>query len=122
MPALAAALRVETTLDPSAPLYGLPCAIKDNIDVPGLPSSNAFPPSRRIAERTGPAVQRLLDAGAIVIGKTNMDQLAVGLVGVRSPYGIARNATEIPSEATAGVRSRHMMQSTIGFAFTADTA
>lgn len=103
--ALAAALRVEATLDPSAPLYGLPCAIKDNIDVPGLPSSSAFPPSRRVAERTGPAVQRLLDAGVIVVGKTNMDQLAVGLVGVRTPYGIARNAFDpafVPGGSSAG--------------------
>ena len=93
------------TLPASAPLYGLPCAIKDNIDVPGLPSTNAFPPSRRIATRTGPAVQSLLDAGAIVIGKTNMDQLAIGLVGVRSPYGVARNAFDaafVPGGSSAG--------------------
>ncbi len=103
--AVAAAQRVSATLPASAPLYGLPCAIKDNIDVPGLPSTNAFPPSRRIATSTGPAVQRLLDAGAIVIGKTNMDQLAIGLVGVRSPYGVARNAfdaTFVPGGSSAG--------------------
>ena len=73
--------------------------------MPGLPSTNAFPPSRRIATSTGPAVQRLLDAGAIVIGKTNMDQLAIGLVGVRSPYGVARNAFDaafVPGGSSAG--------------------
>jgi allophanate hydrolase len=74
--AIAAARRVASTMPKSAPLFGLPCAIKNNIDVPGLPSTSAFPPSRRIATHTGIAVQRLLDAGAIVIGKTNMDQLA----------------------------------------------
>ena len=103
--AVAAAQRVAAALPASAPLYGLPCAIKDNIDVPGLPSTNAFPPSRRIATRTGPAVQRLLDAGAIVIGKTNMDQLAIGLVGVRTPYGVARNAFDaafVPGGSSSG--------------------
>jgi allophanate hydrolase len=86
-------------------LWGLPCAIKDNINVPGLPSTSAFPPSRRVAEKTGPAVQRLIDAGAVVIGKTNMDQLAVGLVGVRSPYGVARNAFDaryVPGGSSSG--------------------
>jgi allophanate hydrolase len=103
--AVAAARRVAAALPASAPLFGLPCAIKDNIDVPGLPSTNAFPPSRRIATTTGPAVQRLLDAGAIVIGKTNMDQLAIGLVGVRSPYGVAHNAFDpafVPGGSSAG--------------------
>lgn len=103
--ALADAARIEATLDPSAPLYGLPCGIKDNIDVPGLPSTSAFPPSRRIAPGTGPAVSRLLDAGAIVIGKTNMDQFGVGLVGVRTPYGVARNAFDgafIPGGSSSG--------------------
>jgi allophanate hydrolase len=103
--ALAAARHVAATIPRSAPLFGLPCAIKDNIDVPGLPSTSAFPPSRRFAERTGPAVQRLLEAGAIVIGKTNMDQLAIGLVGVRSPHGVARNAFDpafIPGGSSSG--------------------
>jgi allophanate hydrolase len=103
--ALAAARRIASTMTKSAPLFGLPCAIKDNIDVPGLPSTSAFPPSRRIATGTGTAVQRLLEAGAIVIGKTNMDQLAIGLVGVRSPYGVARNAFDpafIPGGSSAG--------------------
>ena len=102
--ALAACARV-MTLSRQAPLWGLPCAIKDNIDVPGLPSTSAFPPSRRIASTTGPAVQRLLDAGAIVIGKTNMDQFAIGLVGTRSPYGTPRNvfdARYIPGGSSSG--------------------
>ena len=103
--ALAACDRVMRSLPRQAPLWGLPCAIKDNIDVPGLPSTSAFPPSRKIAKTTGPAVQRLLDAGVIVIGKTNMDQLAIGLVGVRSPYGTARNvfdARYIPGGSSSG--------------------
>jgi allophanate hydrolase len=103
--ALAAARKVASTIPKSAPLFGIPCAIKDNIDVPGLPSTSAFPPSRQIATNTGTAVQRLLEAGAIVIGKTNMDQLAIGLVGVRSPYGVARNAFNsefIPGGSSSG--------------------
>ena len=103
--AIAAARRVATMLPASAPLFGLPCAIKDSIDVPGLPSTSAFPPSRRVATTTGPAMQRLIGAGAIVIGKTNMDQLAIGLVGVRSPYGVARNAFDaafVPGGSSAG--------------------
>lgn len=103
--AMERARSIETTMPADAPLWGIPCAIKDNIDVPGLPSTSAFPPSRRIADGTGPAVSRLLDAGAIVIGKTNLDQLAIGLVGVRSPYGVARNAFDgafIPGGSSAG--------------------
>src|SRR5262245_11218964 len=84
--ARAAAREIASKFPTSSPLFGLPCAIKDNIDVPGLPSTSAFPPSKRVATSTGRAVQRLLDAGAVVIGKTNMDQLAIGLVGVRTPY------------------------------------
>jgi allophanate hydrolase len=103
--ALAAARKVASTIPKSAPLFGMPCAIKDNIDVPGLPSTSAFPPSRQVPMSTGTAVQRLLQAGAIVIGKTNMDQLAIGLVGVRSPYGVARNAFNsefIPGGSSSG--------------------
>jgi allophanate hydrolase len=103
--AVAEARRVAAVMPNSAALFGLPCAIKDNIDVPGMPSTSAFPPSRRIAHRTGVAVERLIEAGAIVIGKTNMDQLAIGLVGMRSPYGVARNAFNpdfIPGGSSAG--------------------
>jgi allophanate hydrolase len=103
--ALATARKLGATVPGSAPLFGIPCAIKDNIDVPGMPSTSAFPPTRRIATRTGLAVQRLLDAGAIVVGKTNMDQLAIGLVGVRSPYGVARNPFNpafIPGGSSSG--------------------
>jgi allophanate hydrolase len=102
--ALAQAAALEKT-GKTAPLWGIPCAIKDNIDVPGLPSTSALPPLRKIAARTGRTIQRILDAGAIVVGKTNMDQLAVGLVGVRSPYGIARNAFNgdfIPGGSSSG--------------------
>ena len=73
------------------PLYGIPVAVKDNIDVAGLPTTAACPAYAYVARASATVVQRLTDAGALVVGKTNMDQLATGLVGVRSPYGIPRN-------------------------------
>jgi allophanate hydrolase len=73
------------------PLYGAPFAVKDNIDVAGLPTTSACPAFAYSAGATATAVQRLLDAGAILLGKTNLDQFATGLVGTRSPYGACRN-------------------------------
>ena len=100
--ALAAARKVASTIPKSAPLFGIPCAIKDNIDVPGLPSPSAFPPSRQIAINTGTAVQRLLEAGAIVIGKTNMDQLAIGLVQYKGGATIGDNHVRLPLDELGG--------------------
>jgi allophanate hydrolase len=73
------------------PLFGVPCGVKDNIDVAGLPTTAACPAYRYWPDRNAGCVQRLIDAGAIVVGKTNMDQFATGLTGTRSPYGIARS-------------------------------
>ncbi|WP_439541470.1 allophanate hydrolase [Hyphomicrobium sp.] len=70
------------------PLYGIPFAVKDNIDVAGVPTTCACPDFAYTPERSATVVQRLEAAGAIVVGKTNMDQFATGLVGTRSPYGI----------------------------------
>ena len=75
------------SVDLSLPFAGVPFAVKDNIDVQGMPTTAGCPSFAYIPAATAPAVQRLLDAGAILIGKTNMDQFATGLVGVRSPYG-----------------------------------
>ncbi len=81
------------TLDPAAlPLYGVPFAIKDNIDLAGLPTTAACPAFAYQPEANAAAVQKLIDAGAIAIGKTNLDQFATGLVGTRSPYGIVHNS------------------------------
>jgi allophanate hydrolase len=73
--------------DPALPLYGVPFAVKDNIDIAGLPTTAACPGFSYMPTHTAPVVQRLLDAGALLVGKTNMDQFATGLVGTRSPYG-----------------------------------
>ena len=69
------------------PLYGIPFAVKDNIDVAGMETTAACPAFACTAQTTAAVVQRLEDAGAILVGKTNMDQFATGLVGARSPYG-----------------------------------
>jgi allophanate hydrolase len=76
----------------SLSLAGLTVAIKDNIDVAGVPTTAAHPSFDRRPDVSATAVRRLVDAGAIVIGKTNLDQFATGLVGTRSPYGACRNA------------------------------
>ena len=69
------------------PLAGVPFAVKDNIDVAGLPTSAACPAFAYVPERSATVVERLVAAGAVLVGKTNLDQFATGLVGVRSPYG-----------------------------------
>ncbi len=69
------------------PLYGVPFAVKDNIDVAGMPTTAGCPAFAYMPEQSATVVERLEEAGAILIGKTNMDQFATGLVGTRSPYG-----------------------------------
>ncbi len=89
----------------SLPLYGVPVAVKDNIDVAGLPTTAACPAFAYSPSRDATSVARLRAAGAIVIGKTNLDQFATGLVGVRSPYGIPRNPIRedlIPGGSSSG--------------------
>ena len=87
------------------PLYGVPVAVKDNIDVRGLPTTAACPAFSYSPRHDATAVARLRAAGAIVIGKTNLDQFATGLVGVRSPYGIPKNPVRgdlLPGGSSSG--------------------
>jgi allophanate hydrolase len=87
------------------PLFGVPFAVKDNIDVAGLPTTAACPAFAYRPARSAFVVERLEQAGAIVVGKTNLDQFATGLVGVRSPYGVPRNALRpdlIPGGSSSG--------------------
>ncbi len=76
------------------PLYGIPFVIKDNIDLAGVPTSAGCPEYAYVPARSAVVVQRLIDAGAIPLGKTNLDQFATGLVGTRSPYGACRNSVD----------------------------
>jgi allophanate hydrolase len=70
---------------------GLTLAVKDNVDVAGLPTTCAHPAYAYTPTTSSPAVQQLVDAGCVVVGKTNLDQFATGLVGTRSPYGAVHN-------------------------------
>jgi len=102
---LARAAELEQRGPEGRPLYGIPFAIKDNIDLAGHPTTAACPAFRRIAKETAPVVERLLAAGAIALGKTNLDQFATGLVGVRSPYGVPGNSFDaafIPGGSSSG--------------------
>lgn len=74
------------------PLWGIPFAIKDNIDLEGVPTTAACPDYAYVPSKSAFVVQRLIDAGAIPVGKTNLDQFATGLVGTRSSYGEVHNA------------------------------
>src|SRR5258707_7666013 len=87
------------------PLYGIPVAVKDNIDVAGLPTTAGCPAFSYLPSHDASCVARLRAAGAILIGKTNLDQFATGLVGVRSPYGIPKNPMRgdlIPGGSSSG--------------------
>lgn len=73
------------------PLYGIPFGVKDSIDVAGYPTTLACPDYGYVATSTAPAVQALLDAGAIFVGKTSLDQFATGLNGTRTPHTVPRS-------------------------------
>ncbi len=91
--------------DPARPLWGVPFAVKDNIDVAGMPTTAACPAWRYMAAGDAFAVARLRAAGAIPLGKTNLDQFATGLVGTRTPYPVPRNALDraiVPGGSSSG--------------------
>ncbi|WP_455556978.1 allophanate hydrolase [Comamonas sp.] len=106
------------------PLYGIPFAAKDNIDVAGFATTAACPAFAYTAQADATAVQRLKNAGAIVLGKTNLDQFATGLVGTRSPYGVVPNTFDASlvsggsSSGSASVVARGL----VPFALSTDTA
>jgi allophanate hydrolase len=103
--ALAEARALAAKGDTHLSLYGVPVAVKDNIDVAGLPTTAACPAFSYNPAHDATAVARLRAAGAIVIGKTNLDQFATGLVGVRSPYGVPRNTFDaklVPGGSSSG--------------------
>lgn len=102
---LAEAATLEAEGPRDRPLWGVTVAVKDNIDVAGFPTTAGCPAYAYTPGSSAPAVQRLRDAGALVLGKTNLDQFATGLVGVRSPYGVPRNvfnAAYVPGGSSSG--------------------
>ncbi len=110
--------------DPDKPLWGVPYAVKDNIDVAGKPTTAACPAFAYTADDDAFVVQQLAAAGALLIGKTNLDQFATGLVGVRTPYGAPLNSLDpaiVPggSSGGSGVAVGHGI---VSFALGTDTA
>ena len=126
--ACAAALDTQLLADPDIaqrlPLFGIPFAVKDNIDVAGNPTSAACPVFAYIAEQHATVVAKLLAAGALYIGKTNLDQFATGLVGIRSPFGIAQNPFHrdyLPGGSSSG-SAVAVAKGLVTFALGTDTA
>ncbi len=106
------------------PLFGIPYAVKDNIDVAGLPTTAACAEFSYVADRSATVVEKLEAAGAMLVGKTNLDQFATGLVGTRSPYGIVPNAF-LPDWISGGSSSGSAVavsRGRVSFALGTDTA
>ncbi|MBF0265078.1 MAG: allophanate hydrolase [Gammaproteobacteria bacterium] len=106
------------------PLYGIPFAIKDNIDLAGVPTTAACPEFSYTPEKSAIVVENLIAAGAIPIGKTNLDQFATGLVGTRSPYGETHNSLN-PQWVSGGSSSGSAVtvaQGLVSFSLGTDTA
>ena len=102
--------------DPATlPLYGIPFAIKDNIDLAGIATTAGCPDYAFTPDKSATVVQRLIDAGAIPVGKANLDQFATGLVGTRSPYGACRNAIN-PDYVSGGSSSGSAVSVALGLA------
>jgi allophanate hydrolase len=106
------------------PLYGIPFAVKDNIDVAGWPTTAGCPGFSYIALEDATVVHRLRQAGAVVIGKTNLDQFATGLTGVRSPYGVVPNTfrPEYICGGSSSGSSSVVARGIVPFALGTDTA
>jgi allophanate hydrolase len=106
------------------PLYGIPFAIKDNIDLAGVPTTAACSDYSYVPERSAFVVQKLIDAGAIPMGKTNLDQFATGLVGTRSPYGACRNSfhTDYISGGSSSGSAVTVATGQVSFSLGTDTA
>ena len=115
---------LERRSPPDCPLYGVPFAVKDNMDVAGWTTTAACPDFAYVAERSARVVERLIEAGAVLLGKTNLDQFATGLVGTRSPYGWVPNAFS-PAHVSGGSSSGSasvVARGLVAFALGTDTA
>ena len=113
------------SLDPAdLPLFGIPFAVKDNIDVAGMPTTAGCPEFAYTPDTSSPVVERLIAAGAILMGKTNLDQFAAGLVGTRSPHGACSNAFD-PAYVSGGSSSGSAVsvaRGLVSFSLGTDTA
>jgi len=109
------ATRLEPIDPATRPLYGVPFAVKDNIDLAGVPTTAACPQYAYTPEASATVVQKLIDAGAIPVGKTNLDQFATGLVGTRSPHGACRNSFD-PEYISGGSSSGSAVAVALGLA------
>ena len=121
---LEAQLRDDPRAFDSLPLLGIPFAVKDNIDFAGLPTTAACPDFSYVPDRSAAVVEKLEAAGAILVGKTNLDQFATGLVGTRSPYGVVPNAF-LPEWISGGSSSGSAVavaRGRVSFALGTDTA
>ncbi len=110
--------------DPERPLWGIPCALKDNIDAAGLPTTLGCPEVAFSPGADAPAVAALRASGAIILGKTNLDQFATGLNGTRSPYGTPRSPFDpglIPGGSSSG-SAVAVSAGIVSFALGTDTA
>ena len=106
------------------PLYGIPFSIKDNIDIASLPTTTACPPLTRYPTKSAPVFTSLLSAGALFIGKSNLEQLATGMTGCRSPYGTL-HSTFHPSYIAGGSSSGSCVSvgaNLVSFSIGSDTA
>src|SRR5216684_22614 len=124
----ARALDAAAAADPGfierTPLFGIPFAVKDNLDVAGMPTTAGCPAFAYTPCETAPVVARLVAAGGVLLGKTNLDQFATGLVGTRSPYGVPRNpfdARFIPGGSSSG-SAVAVATGLVSFALGTDTA
>ncbi|WP_433695880.1 allophanate hydrolase [Paraburkholderia phenoliruptrix] len=108
----------------SLPLYGVPFAIKDNIDLAGIPTTAACPAFAYVPAESATLVAQLVALGAVPIGKTNLDQFATGLNGTRSPYGKCRNSVlpDYPSGGSSSGSSLAVALGVASFALGTDTA
>ena len=106
------------------PLYGVPFAIKDNIDLAGIPTTAACPAWAFVPERSATLVERLIALGALPLGKTNLDQFATGLNGTRSPYGACRNSVhpDYPAGGSSAGSALAVALGVASFALGTDTA
>lgn len=110
--------------DSTRPLWGIPFAVKDNIDVAGCPTTAACPAFAHMAERDAFVVAQLRAAGALPVGKTNLDQFATGLVGVRTPWPVPRNALDpliVPGGSSSG-SAVAVARGLVAFSLGTDTA